>query len=150
MGSSVGFSAGVAVGLSVGFLCGVLTLLRVLLFLAQGKGIVRVRLALPGSVRRPGCFLRGGGGGRGYRRGRRSTVSILQGGIIFVGAVLDHDLVVPIYVGDSVLNHMYMLAVRTRYYVNAAFADIVSTRKGRGCNGRNNRHDGCRRQHPQS
>ena len=38
---------------------GVLALLglgRVLLCLAQGKGRVRVRLALPGSVRRPGCF----------------------------------------------------------------------------------------------
>ena len=31
-----------------------------------------------------------------------------------------------------------------------AVVHIIGTRKGRGCNGRNNRHDGCRRQHPQS
>ena len=89
---------GFSVGLSVGFSSGVLALLRVLLFLAQGKSIVRVKLALPGSrpgcVRSTGCFqlLRGGTGGRGYRRlclGTLSTGSLLQGGILFAGTVLD-------------------------------------------------------------
>ena len=74
--------------------------------------------------------------------------------MIFVGAVLDHDLVAGVGVGLIPLSyfHILLLAVRTRHglYVNAAVADIVNIRKGRGCNGRNNRHDGCCRQHPQS
>ena len=140
---------------------GVLALLglgRVLLCLAQGKACVRVRLALPGSVRRPGCFqlLRGGTGGRGYRRicpGTLSTLSLRQGGIRFAGAVLDHNFVALIFVGGSPLSYFHILLaalIRHGLYVNAAFADIVNIRKGRGCNGRNNRHDGCCRQHPQS
>ena len=56
----LGVRRGVVCRILRGFLCGivrgVLALLRVLLFLAQGKSIVRVRLALPGSVRRPGLL----------------------------------------------------------------------------------------------
>ena len=74
--------------------------------------------------------------------------------MIFVGAVLDHDLVAGVGVGLIPLSyfHILLLAVRTRYglYVNAAVADIVNIRKGRGCNRSNNRHNCCRRQHPQS
>ena len=74
--------------------------------------------------------------------------------MIFVGAVLDHDLVAGVGIGLIPLSyfHILLLAVRTRYglYVNAAVADIVNIRKGRGCNRSNNRHNCCRRQHPQS
>ena len=104
----------------------------------QGESIPGSR---PGCVRSTGCFqlLRGGTGGRGYRRlclGTLSTGSLLQGGILFAGTVLDHDLFAGVGVGLSVLRHLYILAVRTRHglYVNAAVADIVNIRKGRGCN----------------
>ena len=140
---------------------GVLALLglgRVLPGLVQGKGCVRVRLALSGSVRRPGCF-------QLLRISALivrdcylcllpiNTVFLFLGSVPLVVAVLDHDLVAGVGVGLIALFHLHiLLAVRILFghHVNAAVADIVNIRKGRGCNGRNNRHDGCRRQHPQS
>ena len=154
-----GIISGVLRGILRGVVRGVLALLRVLLCLAQGKGCVRVRLALPGSVRRPGCFQ--------LLRISALTVRdcylclfplnsalLFLGSVLLAGAVLDHDLVAGVGVGLIPLSyfHILLLAVRTRYglYVNAAVADIVNIRKGRGCNRSNNRHNCCRRQHPQS
>ena len=158
---------GIFRGIVCGGLRGVLILLgdvlallilgRVLLGLVQGKACVRVRLALPGS--RPGCF----------QLLRISALLVRDcdlcplplnsavlslGSAVLVDAVLNHDLVAGVGVGLIPLSyfHILLLAVRTRYglYVNAAVADIVNIRKGRGCNGCDDRHDGCRRQHPQS
>ena len=132
---------------------------RVLPGLVQGKACVRVRLALPGSVRSTGCFQLLRGGALLVRDCYLCFFSfnaavLFLGSAILVDAVLDHDLVAGVGVGLIPLSyfHILLLAVRTRYglYVNAAVADIVNIRKGRGCNGRNNRHDGCCRQHPQS
>ena len=164
----LGVLCGVVRGICRGVLCGVdrgvcrgvvrgvrRGVLALLLFLAQGKVCVRVRLALPGS--RPGCF----------QLLRISAILVrdcflcsfsfntfflLLGSALLVEAVLDHDLVAGVGIGVIPLFHLYILAVLIRYgrYVNAAVADIINIRKGRGCNRSNNRHNCCRRQHPQS
>ena len=136
-----------------------LSLGRVLLCFAQGKGCVRVRLTLPGSGLGLGCFQLLRGGALLVRdcylcSFSFNTVFLFLGSVPLVVSVLDHDLVAGVGVGLIPLSyfHILLLAVRTRHglYVNAAVADIVNIRKGRGCNRSNNRHNCCRRQHPQS
>lgn len=158
-----------SVGVLCGVLCGVVALLilgRVLLGLVQGKGIVRVRLALPGSRALCTCRSRSRRGravlsitgGRGTLTGNRALCTCRSrspaggriGPLILPYAAADNHLTVQVLLFVRIAGFDVDLAIFILPDGQIAVCHIIGTRKGRGCNGRNNRHDGCRRQHPQS
>ena len=74
----------------------------------------------------------------------------LQGGIVLAGAVLQNDFAACVMIFLIALLNCYIIRAFFGNDINAAVANVVNVCKGRGCNGRDNGHDGCRRKHPQT